>query len=107
MHVVQEPTYDVYGRTVKIDCVLGVPGLSIPIGLASDGMPIGIMLHGRPGDSSLHTSCSAASWTLAQLLPRDTLQIESMASICSSVYYLTIQCVEVSPPACAAASWEK
>ena len=34
-----------------IDCPLGVPGLSIPIGLASDSMPISIMLYGRPGAS--------------------------------------------------------
>ncbi len=40
---------DVYGRTVAIDCVLGIPGLSLPIGLAADSMPIGIMFHGLPG----------------------------------------------------------
>ncbi|CAL8463001.1 g2535 [Coccomyxa elongata] len=40
---------EIYGRTHMIDCPLGVPGLSIPIGLASDSMPIGIMLYGRPG----------------------------------------------------------
>ncbi len=47
----QDDNLEIYGRTHMIDCPLGVPGLSIPIGLASDSMPIGIMLYGRPGDS--------------------------------------------------------
>ena len=47
----QEDNLDIYGRMNMIDCPLGVPGLSIPVGLAADSMPIGIMLYGRPGDS--------------------------------------------------------
>lgn len=38
-----------YIRTTLIDCTIGVPGLSIPIGLAADSLPIGIMLQGKPG----------------------------------------------------------
>lgn len=45
----QEDNLEVYGRTHMIDCPLGVPGLSIPIGLAANDLPIGIMLYGRPG----------------------------------------------------------
>ena len=41
----------VYIRTTLIDCTIGVPGLSIPIGLAADKLPIGIMLQGKPGMS--------------------------------------------------------
>ena len=45
----QEGTYDVYGRAVKLDCVLSIPSISLPAGLATDGMPIGIMFYARPG----------------------------------------------------------
>lgn len=45
----QWENYEVYGRTVKLDCALNIPGLAMPIGLASDGMPVGIMFHARPG----------------------------------------------------------
>ena len=47
----QWENYEVYGRTVKLDCALNIPGLAMPIGLGSDGMPVGIMFHARPGDS--------------------------------------------------------
>jgi len=49
VYFLQEDNLEVYGRTHMIDCPLGVPGLSIPIGLAANEMPIGIMLYGRPG----------------------------------------------------------
>ncbi|EIE27340.1 amidase signature enzyme [Coccomyxa subellipsoidea C-169] len=45
----KEDNLEIYGRMNMIDCPLGIPGLSIPVGLAADGMPIGIMLYGRPG----------------------------------------------------------
>jgi hypothetical protein len=38
-----------YARTAEIDCPSAVPGLSIPIGLAADQLPIGLQLHSRPG----------------------------------------------------------
>lgn len=40
---------DVIGRGHTLDCPLGIPALTLPIGLASDGMPIGIMLYARTG----------------------------------------------------------
>ncbi len=39
----------IYDRTNQLDCVLGIPGISLPIGLASDGLPLGIMFYGKPG----------------------------------------------------------
>ncbi|CAL5224479.1 g7172 [Coccomyxa viridis] len=42
----------VYIRTTLIDCTIGVPGLSIPVGLAADKLPIGIMLQGKPGSDA-------------------------------------------------------
>ena len=46
-----EENLHIYSRTAEIDCPSAVPGLSIPIGLASDGLPIGLQLHSRPGHS--------------------------------------------------------
>lgn len=46
-----ELTLQVYSRTAEVDCPSAVPGLSIPVGLASDGLPIGLQLHSRPGKS--------------------------------------------------------
>ena len=40
---------NVYIRTTLIDCTINVPGLSMPIGLAEDNLPIGIMIQGKPG----------------------------------------------------------
>lgn len=45
-----ESNLQVYSRTSEIDCLSSVPGLSIPIGLASDSLPIGLQLHSRPGE---------------------------------------------------------
>jgi Asp-tRNA(Asn)/Glu-tRNA(Gln) amidotransferase A subunit family amidase len=46
---VQEDNMIIYDRTNQLDCVLGIPGISLPIGLASDGLPLGIMFYGKPG----------------------------------------------------------
>ena len=54
-----EPTLQVYARTAEIDCPSSVPGLSVPIGLAADGLPIGIQLHSRPGVALL-SPCQAS-----------------------------------------------
>ena len=45
----QEDNLWIYDRTNQLDCVLGIPGVSLPAGLASDGLPIGIMFYGRAG----------------------------------------------------------
>lgn len=37
-------------RTAIIEATVGAPGLSIPMGLASDGMPNGIQIQSRPGE---------------------------------------------------------
>ncbi len=62
----QVEDYEIYGRAVKIDCVLSIPSVSLPAGLATDGMPIGIMFYARPGmllifvclAAALHCSCT-------------------------------------------------
>ena len=36
-------------RTAIIEATIGAPGLSIPIGLADDKMPVGFQLQSRPG----------------------------------------------------------
>ena len=56
---VQEDNLWIYDRTNQLDCVLGIPGISLPAGLASDGLPIGIMFYGRAGLCSrpMHACC--------------------------------------------------
>lgn len=49
-----------YARTAEIDCPSAVPGLSIPIGLAADQLPIGLQLHSRPGDDGTLLSAGLA-----------------------------------------------
>ncbi len=55
----QEFNMDVIGRGHTLDCPLGIPALTLPIGLASDGLPIGIMLYARTGDPLPLPSCKA------------------------------------------------
>lgn len=45
-------------RTAIIEATVGAPGLSIPIGLADNGMPVGIQIQSRPGQppSAVHRS---------------------------------------------------
>ena len=45
-----EPAFPVYVRNSEPGSLAGVPGLSIPIGLTTDGLPVGIELDG-PADS--------------------------------------------------------
>ncbi len=47
--VVQEDSYALLCRTHQLDCPLGIPGLSIPIGLGTDSMPVSIMFYSRTG----------------------------------------------------------
>ena len=42
-------TFDAYGQTVLLGPPLGIPAISIPIGLSTDGLPLGIHLQARPG----------------------------------------------------------
>ena len=60
---------NVYIRTTLIDCTINVPGLSMPIGLAKDNLPIGIMIQGKPGvpypSSALLRHCEASHKHLA------------------------------------------
>lgn len=44
--------WQTYSRTAELDCPSEVPGLSLPIGLADNGMPIGLQLHTRPGTAT-------------------------------------------------------
>ena len=36
-------------RTAVIEATVGAPGLSIPIGLGTDGLPVGIQIQTQPG----------------------------------------------------------
>ena len=45
----QEDSYALLCRTHQLDCPLGIPGLSIPIGLGTDSMPVSIMFYARTG----------------------------------------------------------
>lgn len=40
-------------RTAIIEATVGAPGLSIPMGLADNGMPVGIQIQSRPGKANL------------------------------------------------------
>ena len=46
---VQVPTFPAYIRNTGPASVAGVPGLSLPVGLTSDGLPVGIELDGLAG----------------------------------------------------------
>ena len=52
----------IYARTAEMDCPSEVPGLSIPIGLATNDLPIGIQLHTRPGKTSFSLIFMHYSW---------------------------------------------
>ena len=43
----------VMGRNTSPGNLVGVPGLSVPCGFSSAGMPIGLQLFGRPWEESL------------------------------------------------------
>ncbi len=51
-------TFDAYGQTVFLGPPLGVPAINIPIGLSSDGLPLGIHFQARPGET--HNPCSVS-----------------------------------------------
>ena len=46
------PNRAVLRRTAIIEATVGSNGLSIPMGLADNGMPVGIQLQTRPGGES-------------------------------------------------------
>ena len=52
----QADSYQLLCRTHQLDCPLGIPGLSIPAGLGTDDMPVGIMFYARTG------KLAALSW---------------------------------------------
>ena len=51
-------------RTAIIEATIGAPGLSIPIGLADDKMPVGFQLQSRPGRHLLSTFYNCACFAL-------------------------------------------
>lgn len=62
---------DVYCRTAAVDPIVRAPGLSIPIGLTTDGMPIGLQLQARPGVLPSHLkSRLSLGGTCASLHPQ-------------------------------------
>lgn len=46
-------------RTAIIEATVGAPGLSIPMGLADNGMPVGIQIQSRPGKATLELEQTA------------------------------------------------
>lgn len=66
-----EDSLHIYARTAEVDCPSSVPGLSIPIGLASDSLPIGLQLHSRPGKSQ-RQSCFCRDEYHRQYIIRST-----------------------------------
>jgi len=44
-------TFEAYAQTVFMNPPLSVPGISLPIGLDQDGMPLGIQFEARPCES--------------------------------------------------------
>lgn len=44
-------TFDAYGQTVFLGPPLGIPAVSIPAGLSTNGLPLGVHLQARPGDA--------------------------------------------------------
>ncbi|DBA70792.1 TPA: hypothetical protein ACH3X2_011685 [Trebouxia sp. C0005] len=53
-------TFDAYGQTVFLGPPLGIPAISIPIGLSTDGLPLGIHFQARPEEDGLLLAFSAA-----------------------------------------------
>ncbi|CAL8466175.1 g5711 [Coccomyxa elongata] len=56
-------------RTAIIEATVGAPGLSIPMGLADNGMPVGIQIQSRPGDDNLLLAVGEAIETLLSPTP--------------------------------------
>lgn len=50
INLLRDHVYDVYARAHTADTQAKIPSISLPIGFASDGMPLGIMFYGRPGE---------------------------------------------------------
>ncbi|GAB4818661.1 hypothetical protein N2152v2_005707 [Parachlorella kessleri] len=55
-----DTTYSLYGQAVMADVPSKIPSITMPAGLADDGMPVGMMLYARPGDDSTLLSIAAA-----------------------------------------------
>jgi len=67
-------TFDAYGQTVFLGPPLGIPAISIPIGLSTDGLPLGIHFQARPGEWRSKTEvlpgCNKLVFKLVQLISR-------------------------------------
>lgn len=44
---------DAYGSSVYLGPPLGLPAISIPVGVDTDGMPLGMQLQARPGKTCI------------------------------------------------------
>lgn len=51
---------EAYGHTVYLGPPLGLPAISIPVGLDTAGLPLGVQLQARPGEDDLLLMYSAA-----------------------------------------------
>lgn len=45
-----KPTFDTVARNTALATLTGAPSLSIPAGLDAGGLPVGLMIEGRPGE---------------------------------------------------------
>ncbi len=63
------PTFPTFARNTSPSTVAGLPGLTIPIGLTTDGMPVGIELDGPPLTDRRILSIGLALETLAGSVP--------------------------------------
>ena len=42
-----------YSRNTRVANVLGLCALTVPCGFTSEGLPIGLMIHGKPRDEAM------------------------------------------------------
>ena len=52
-------TFEAYGQTVFLGPPLGLPAITLPVGLDDDGLPLGIQFQARPGERN-YDSCMQA-----------------------------------------------
>ena len=78
-------------RTAIIEATIGAPGLSIPVGLADDNMPVGFQLQARPGRHLLSTCyeytdqiCSSTRQAQTAVIDEYRPQTASIAGCCSA-----------------------
>jgi mandelamide amidase len=67
--------FEVFVRNTTLASVLGLPGISLPMGLSSAGLPMGIELDGPAGSDRALLGIAAALEALLPALPRPPLWV--------------------------------